>query len=609
MSNTVLGINQGDLIYYYDLSTGDIARDWWFPGGSPTGGTGYGPSVRYYNVNLDGYDAKLTVTGYGGIQRTEYKSNIIVVYPEIFNTNYTVTRSSNSMSVPAYYQSTGSAGSGYQMYTWNVPGLGATSGATLSSFNYTPNDWYTVAGTYSGSTNSSVLVSSGLSTISVVGNNSTTNINLQYNKIGPQESFNFWNPGVYATSGLYYTPSIFDTNTGYVGLGGSNLVLNISAYSSELNNTKFHSTDEVVYFYPNSPDVSVPIKFRILLDPVILDNIYGNTGVGPLYIPTPEITLGSYIKPSGVSDYMVDGWNITDYLTSGGGNGITNLSELNPSSNRSWSNQAINDFLSNQYYLSASSKYVERFGYGSNKAPSSDLASVTLYGLGANGYSWSGTGGTPPASMHGVSTLSSYGANLFYGGNPTIDLEISLYDEIGDLIDSAICVLSSPGATGNTYDTRMMVAQDTSYGSLRGISHYINKSLNSDFLHSLSDYVKSEAIEYYAPYYNGGNQTSPRYDHSNFHGIRISIIDPYVPGYDKYISAIAISWGPSYYSWIDNYVYGHATTAVYNALRTPFALAGGKNPKSWTGMPSYITLANGTDHNDYFKGWKLGGSI
>ena len=610
MSNTVLGINQGDFIYYYDLSTGDIAKDWWFPGGSPTGGTGYGPAIRYYNVNLDGYDAKLTVTGYGGIKRTEYKSNIIVVFPEIFNTSYTVTRSSNSVSVPAHYQSTGVAGSGYQSYAWNVPGLGTTSGSTLSSFVYTPNDWYTLTGTYSGVTNSLALLGSSLSTISVAGNNSTINTNIAYNKIGPQESFNFWNPGVYATSGLYYTPSIFDTNSGSVGLGGGNLIFNISAYSSELNNAKFHATDEIVYFYPNSSDVGGPLKFKIILNSLILDNIYANTDVGPLYTPTPEITLGSYIKPSGVSDYMLDGWNITDYVTTGGGNTVTNLYEYISASNRGWSGQTITDYLSNQYYVSGSSKFIENGGYLANKAPYCDLASVTLYNLGANGYTWSGTGGTPTSDMHGVSVLSSQGANGFFGGNPNIDITITLYDSAGEVIDSGTKVMSGSSTAGNSYDGKMIVAQETSYGSQHGIAYYINQCFSSRFSYNLSNNLKAEAIEYYAPYYNGGDQTAKRYSHSNFYGLRVSIIDPYVPAYGAYINSVSVTWGRGYTSWVSNYVYQHTTTPIYNAISNPFGCNSIlKRPTSWTGISETITISNGTSHSDYFKGWKLGGSI
>ena len=55
MANKQLAINQGDHIYYYDLSTGGVSRAWTFQGGTPSTSTVYGPDIRYYTVNYSGY--------------------------------------------------------------------------------------------------------------------------------------------------------------------------------------------------------------------------------------------------------------------------------------------------------------------------------------------------------------------------------------------------------------------------------------------------------------------------------------------------------------------------------------------------------------------------
>ena len=56
MADIILGIEQGDIIYYYDTSIGDVVqRDWSFQGGTPTGATSYGPAVTYNGVNSNGY--------------------------------------------------------------------------------------------------------------------------------------------------------------------------------------------------------------------------------------------------------------------------------------------------------------------------------------------------------------------------------------------------------------------------------------------------------------------------------------------------------------------------------------------------------------------------
>ncbi len=118
MANTPVGIRQGDYIYYYDESQGFIlSRDWYFPGGTPTGGTAFAPSIQYLTPNTSGYDARLTVTD-GFVYATETKNNIIVVYPEISDFQILVLNDSGSpisasdMSSNVVFVATGGTGSG-----------------------------------------------------------------------------------------------------------------------------------------------------------------------------------------------------------------------------------------------------------------------------------------------------------------------------------------------------------------------------------------------------------------------------------------------------------------------------------------------------------------
>jgi hypothetical protein len=606
MSNIVLGINQGDFIYYYNLSTGDVDRDWLFPGGTPTGGTGYLPAIQYNSVNLTGYDARLTVTGYGGVQRTELKSKIIVVYPEVFSVSMSITPSNTGMGSPVEYLFTGGTGSGVASYSWTIPELGGVTGATLSSVTYTAEDWYTLTGTFSGSPNASFITSGTLACISNVGNNSTTSSAVTYRKIGPDESVNYWRQGgtgIYATSGQYYDPNIFPFTTSAIGIGGNNIILQIDQnpyYPLCWNNAHFHSTDEVAYFYPNNIDAGGSMKFRMLLSGSILDSM------GVLYGTSSEISLGNYIKPGDVHSKLDDSVYLTDYLTTGGGGLLTSLSAAIGTGNRDWSDTAIIEYLTNYYYASGSSKYIETGGYTSNKTPVRNLVSVVAYGLGMQGYNWGGTGGTPPSNFHGVSILSSQGGDDLYGSSATMDIAIELYDFEGTVLDSGVIVLSDGGDPGNSYDGRMILAQDTPYNTGLGIKSLMN---NHFAFNGWDDYLVVEEAEWFAPYQNGGSTTGPRYNSNEFHGLRLSIKEPLFYGTD-YIQSIIINWGPGYSTFLAS-VSGTIPINQYNVLASPFAstTTSKTSKQSWTGIPYFIYPPNSSNYQDYYKGWQYGGSL
>ena len=611
MSNTVLGIHQGDFIYYYNLSDGDIDRDWLFRGGTPTGGTGYYPVIQYNNVNLAGNDTSLTVTGYGGIQRTEYKSGIIVVYPELFSVAMSITPSNTGMGSSVVYLSTGGTGSGVASYSWDIPGLGIATGATLSSVSYTAEDWLTLTGTYSGLPNSSFTLTAILSSISNVGSNGSVNSNITYRKIGPVESVNYWNQGgtgIYATSGQYYDTNIYPYTTSSVGMGGNNILLQIdqqSYYPLSWDNAHFHSTDEVAYLYSNSFDAGPNvIKFRMILNGSLLDSL------GVSYPASPEISTGNYIKTGYVHSFLDDSIYLTDYFTTSGGGQITTLSQSIGTGNRDWSNAAITSYLMNEYYVSGSSKYIENGGYLTssffyNKAPKYDLASVVAYNLGIEGYNFGGTSGVPPANFHGVSILSSYGTDNLYGWAGTIDIDIDLYNSNGDLIDSDTVIFSSGGDSGNSYDGMLILSQDTTYNGIYGIKSIMNSRFAVTGWDSC---LIVEEAEYFSPYQNGGNSMAKRYDSNNFHGLRISIKEPYL--YSDYIHSVDINWGAGYASFLSS-VNGQIPTSHYNALASRFSspLSSKSSKQSWTGLPNPIYPPRAESYSDYFKGWKYGGSL
>lgn len=604
MEDVILGINQGDYIYYIDQSTGNDSRDWWFQGGTPTGGTAFAPSVRYLGISESGYDTKLTAS-LNGVERTKYREGIIVVYPENFSINFTASPDNLIMSQSIQYSATGSTGSGVSSYLWsNIPGIGSTSGTLLSTINYTADGWYEITGTYLGSPNSSFVGNPQLSAYSDAGNFVTTSRSVTYRKLGPEESINYADTGIYATSGLYYDPQIMSINTSLIPqLGGSNIMIRIdqSSYSPKWDNLYFHSTSEIVYFYPNNYDLNLDFhKFAIILNGNILDQLAVAEGY-PMKISSNEIDLGNYIKPGFVSSDMYDSFIFTDYVTSGSGNTISNISSFIGTGNRDWSNAAIVDYMENYYYFSGSSKYIENYGYTSNKQPIADLASVLAFDGNVSGYNWSGTGGTPPATMHGVCVPSSYFFDNFYSYAGIVDVDIVISTEDGSVIDSFNVVLSQSGDAGNSYDGNLILSQDTAYNTNNGIASIINSGIA---LQGYSSNIFLDSQPYYSPYENGGNQTNPKYDKNLFHGLKVCVIDPDLGG--DFIHNVYISWGSGYLAILD-YLNGIIPSSDLTALSRPFAGdIGIKRPKSWTGLTNPITRPRtGT----YFKGFKIGGQL
>ena len=620
-----LGINQGDSIYYYDLSTGAISREWTFQGGTPSTSTAYGPDIKYYGVNYTGYSTGLVITGAGGITAAAFKSNIIVVYPEIFSPAISITQSPgvivydppiSKMSSPVTYTAAGTVSSGYASHFWDIPQLGPTSGALLSSVTYSCTDWYTLTGTYIGAPDSSHLSNVSLSFSSVVGNGAVVNKNINFRKIGVEENVNYWSPGTYATGGKYYNVSTLALRTSAIGLSGNSIVLKIDLlpYSPRWDNISFHSTQEAVYLWVNSPDISktyTPIKTNMILTGASLVS----AGVYASYVSKPRIMTGNYIIPGDISTEFDSKFYITDNTS---GITFTNLID----GLRKWNTDAINDFVSNKYYLSGSSKFIELAGYRKvydeftfsfTRPPWADLASGIGYKNNDAGYAWDGGWWAddgyvdPQAYYHGVCIPTGSLLEEKYGppSDVDVDIRIILRDSTGSVITDFEFIVSTWGNSGNSPDTYLICAVDTGFGTGYGIASLINTAIAAQ-PGGLSDNIIFEVNYSLRPYYDGGAESL--YINSSFGALKMSIKDPLTSATygNKYIHSLEIMWGSQMYDFIND--------AIIDGLdfpTVPFASdvnQTGSGMASWTGLPSKITVP-ASSQSEYFRGWKIGGSL
>jgi len=578
MADEVLPIKQGDTIYFYDTTVGEVASySWVFNGGTPSTSTNPNEYVTFNGTNESGYSVSFNVTSPSGITVGITKNDIIAVSPETISSAFTLGSSSRLMSQSQSYTSGATASSGIANYSWSIPGLGATSGANKRLVSHTENNWYNISGTYAGAVNSLYLATSSLTITSNVPNTSTTSQNISYYKMGPAEAYNLDNIGL---TGPYYTPSVMSRNSGQLGLGGSSLVIRIDQSSNgdrqKFNNLYFHSTGEVLYFYPNTVDVSggtsaTPIRTRIILNKSQLDIAEVS------YVETPvEFTSGSYILPSGVADIFDYSLYITDYTTTSP-NTLTNLI-----GERGWNISAVEELLKNTYYKSASSKYIETL-------KSTSIIGSQLYKDGTYSYDWSGGYSVSPTSQPGVLVPSSKFFDDYLGERGGIDvaLSIDIYDSSEILMDSLVSYLSTAGATGNSPDGYLITAQDTRDGSEYGIATILQNTINaSDF----SDNIIIESSTNFSPDYSNTSEDFP--------GIRVSIVDPYNSTFDANIGAITIDWNPNYIDQIIGIAEGYLTS--------PFSGRTQGND-NFSGLPERI--GNFTSPQSTKRGWSIGGAV
>jgi hypothetical protein len=604
MADIQIGVNQGDTVYYFDQSVGSVvSRDWFFPGGTPTGGTAFGPAIQYNSVNSFGYNASLLVTDAAGVTAAANKSNIIVVYPEVANPSITLSAPPLYMGPTIAYGVAGSTGSGFVSYSWNIPGIGATSGSALSNVYKQYDDWYTLTGTYVGLPGASYTAAVTLSVTTAVGNTFNTNTNATYYKYGPVEEFDY-NQALafpYGVSGPYYTPTVLSVNTTNIGLGGTSVVIKIDQdITSSWINTYFHSTTENCYYWPNTDDlehtdgtVFGPIQFKTIFSGAAL------TLAGATYISNPTIDLGNYIIPGASSALLNNIFYITDYPA---GNRITSAKN----DGRQWSNGAIQAYLSNTYYLSNSSKFIENGGIGSGNAPLYNLATVderVNYGT----YNLDGGyGGT----AHGPCVPTSRFFETIHGATGiTVDLLVEITGANPSNSYQYVVKISEPGGTGNSPDTYVVSVQSNSRGSgIASIMNYETSILGSP--NRLSDFITFEASPYYAPYEGGGYVLGKQYDAVNFNGLRISVMNPQVQGTGTsldgdLIKSVTVSWGPSW----STYVEGQGFFGRDRPLGSyPGSLSSTPRWISWLGVNETMEIP-APAHDSYFRGWKIGGLI
>ena len=578
MADVILGIEQGDIIYYYDTSIGDVVqRDWSFQGGTPTGATSYGPAVTYNGVNTNGYSTSLTVTDAATVVATVTKNNIIVVTPENISAAVTASNDNVLMDGTVYYGSSATAGSGITGYVWNIPGLGVTSGVYLSNVTYTNLDWYNITGTYSGSTNSSYLTIASLTVTSNVGNVALSTKNMTFRKMGPAEGF-YYNELYGATaSGPYYTPTVTAFSSNDIGLGGNGLVVKIDQASSlygPVNNLYSHANGEVVYFLPNSRDALVsPIRLRIII------NKGAYITLGASVITNSQFSPGNYILAGGIGTNLYNNFYLTDYTTAPGGMVLYNLKTT-----RGWTTGAVEKFLENKYYLSASSKHADGIAYL--------VANTEMYISSYYGIDWTGGYTLTPGNRPGVAIPSSRLFFTKFGVVINVNVNVNVYIEgTNDLIDSYNVVISSGGAggIGNSPDTLLITANDSGYGS--GLASIFNSATT---LTTFKDNILFEASRYYCPFENVT-------DSSFFQGIAVHITDPLHSATGLYIGRVEIIWDGSYISAVN----GLGLTS--GPLTYPFTSDTGS---SFTGMSSIIGAVNDAlNHINYKKGWEIGGEV
>jgi hypothetical protein len=605
MADIQIGVNQGDTVYYFDQSVGSVVtRNWFFPGGTPTGGTAFGPAIQYNSVNSFGYNASLLVTDAAGITAAASKSNIIVVSPEIANPSITITPSTLYMGPVVTYGATGSTGTGFVSYVWNIPGIGATSGPTLSNVYKQYNDWYALAGTYAGLPGASYVAPVTLLVTTAVGNTFNVSTTATYYKYGPVEEVDY-NQATYpyGISGPYYVPTVISANSGGIGLGGSSVVISIDqSMVAGWVNSYFHSTTENCYYWANTDDLDYtngtvfgPIQFKTIFSGAAL------TLAGATYLANPTIDLGNYIVPGAIAGILNNIFYITDYPAGGR---ITDAK----TGGRQWSNNAIQSYLSNTYYLSNSSKFIENGGIAAGNSPNYDLATVEEY-LASGYYNLNGGYG---ATAHGPCVPSSdFFRNVYSVNTITVDITIQIEMENNPSAYQYNVTISSPGGTGNSPDTYLVSVQDNVRGL--GIASILNNATAAiGSPNRLSNYILFEASPYYSPYESGGWTLGRQYSPSNFNGLRISVTNPEVIGTGTvldgdYIKSVTITWGPN---WGNDVVGGGYFVRDRPLATYPGSLFSTPRWISWLGLKETMEIPTAAPtHNEYFRGWKIGGLI
>ena len=569
-------INQGDYIYYYDSSIGDVvSREWYFPGGTPTGATSPNLQVRYTTPNTSGFPVFLTVSD--GTQEVGKKVGVTKVYPEDFSLDLLVLGdsspiSSSDMSYNVTYIATGSTGSGISYYSWDIPGTAGFTG-TSNMFTISLYDWKDLTGSDLGVEYSTYVTNPTVSAFTLIGNSKNSTKKLTYNKSGIPDFTNLCDfptaTGPTSHNLSYFDVSIRPQLTNQIGFPGSGFVFKISQLSTlAFNNSSFHAQGESLTLYTPSSDISGGFVNGFLISSYTsFKKIGAPTEVLDGISNLSRYTLGNYMYPGDIYSYLGNTFYFADsYETLAGLTG-----------SRYWSNDSILLLCTDTSFASISSKSYEISG--------SDLpATKELL-----------NGGFTGGSIYGGPCVPSDNLN---DSEPSIVLDFYCSPDRNlsnvTLTSSIIVTLGAKGIS-NSPDGNLILCQDTSYGSLFGVSSILNDYFS---LYDLGPYVGATSSPYFSTYENRYLNDPDYPQPSEFNGIRISILDDYITS-SKGTLPLGLT-GDSY------------LLKIVMSGETPAGLTGSNSYKisEWLGL-SQDFIVNpyqySTDQESPRRGWRFNG--
>lgn len=603
MANQVT-INQGDYVYFYDLSIGDIiSREWLFPGGTPTGGTGFAQAVQYIDVNGSGFSVTLTVTD-PSISLSKTENSAIVVDPQDFFVSLLITDgvnpiSSTDMSRQVYFIATGPTGSGISQYTWNLPGTGGFTGSS-NIVSLSLIDWSNLTGSDLGSVYTPFVTSPSVIATTVLNESGNSYQNLTYNKSGFEELLNLCEyPGItgptyiqYYDSSLIVDPSNTSGfsigSTGYyltsgLGLSGNGVFVEINQTTPIFDNSYFHCQGELMTLFLPSYDVNSGfVNGQVIAS----YQTYNSLGVSPASSVSSlsRFKVGNYMYPGDISSVQSNYFYFGDTNSTLKNLGLVDSTSL-PTWNktyRGWSADSIESLINDISYASLSSKSYENLmtnslstwlpGFQDNTGTDSGFTNSNEYGGPCIPFSVS----TSPLNWTWyIYTSHSRSLDDLYEWGP---YDIELYNS---------------GSTPNTPSGSFFVMGNNGYGD--GISKVIEDWLSTNGLSSYIGVTAGPDFSVYERYYSVAGMPYP--DPTEFNGIRISIKENYI-GSD--IVPLGIT-GPNYLMKIS------FSGSVTNTSVTPnsnYTIA------SWMGLSkNYITnpYQEQIDPDTPKRGWQFNG--
>lgn len=518
-------ITQGDYIYYQDTSVGSpTSRQWYFPGGTPTGATATNPLIRYLSPSTPGFDSTLTAIKSipGGINLTSIKTepNIIKVDPENLTVSLSATPSTVRMSQQVYYGASGPTGN-VDYYAWSLAGTAGFTGLTGNS-TLTVSNWLTLTGSELGATYSTYTATSSVTVNSILSNTATSSINVTYSKNGPVENYNYLEEAYTPNTAYYSTQTVGGgsvlTSNPSILLTGAGYIFNIdTSSSSPINNQFFRAHGELLTYRSASMDFQYSSQYGYIPGQLIT----ASSALNACGMSSPSLTrytLGNYMLPGDIADYFFNIFNFADVLSITKDLGSTNY----------WSTGDIESII------------FDNFSVASQSSRSLEIGGINL--MWPVAYKEFLTGGYTTGSGKGGVCLPS---SAYAVGNPEVhiflNIEYSLAGDINTINSSWTHQIDVPismgGSVGNSPNGELVMAQDTAYGTMTGIATLINNELTTS---GYSGYISASASPSYA-WARGKNGSE--YNPNEFQGLNISILDrgPTGPSGPAYITRIRIT--------------------------------------------------------------------